>query len=119
MFQPDRLSTKLGLAKCSWETGANKGRPPIPAVCATAPSSRLSSPAELWINGRQVGVRICTPYRFNITHCLKSGENTVEVVVFNTLAPYLHETHPTPFVFAGRDVSGMFGPVRLMRYRPS
>lgn len=38
----------------------------------------------------------------------------VEVLVTNTLAPYLDAVSPTPFVFEGQKVSGLLGPVRLL-----
>jgi hypothetical protein len=69
---------------------------------------------ELLVNGQLVGARIWAPYRFNVTSYLRKGENSIEILVLNTLGPYLKATSPTPFVFKGQEVSGMFGPVRLL-----
>jgi hypothetical protein len=46
---------------------------------------------------------------------VQPGENTVEVLVCNTLAPYLRATSPTHYVFAGQEVSGLLGPVRVVQ----
>jgi hypothetical protein len=70
--------------------------------------------AEVWINGQPVGTRIWTPYRFDITAAVWAGKNWVEVLVLNTLAPYLRSTSPTNYVFGGQEVSGLMGPVRVL-----
>ena len=36
-----------------------------------------------------------------------------EILVCNTLAPYLEASTPTPYVFAGQTRSGLFGPVQI------
>jgi hypothetical protein len=41
---------------------------------------------ELWVNGKKIGVRIWRPYIFDITDKIKSGRNTIKVLVTNTLA---------------------------------
>jgi hypothetical protein len=69
---------------------------------------------EILVNGELVGERIWAPYCFDITAHLKEGSNTIEVLVLNTLGPYLKSTSPTPFVFAGQEVSGILGPVRIL-----
>ncbi len=40
--------------------------------------------AELILNGIPCGIRITTPYMFEITKCLKNGKNQAEVIVSNT-----------------------------------
>jgi hypothetical protein len=69
--------------------------------------------AELSVNGLPAGVRILSPYRFEITELLKSGENRIEITVFNTLAPYFNALSPTPFILDGQCVSGILGPIRV------
>jgi hypothetical protein len=69
--------------------------------------------AEVIVNGRSVGIRVCAPYTFEVTQALGSGANEIEVLVFGTLAPYLDAASPTHFVFSGQRVSGLMGPVRL------
>ncbi len=75
---------------------------------------RVRGTAEVWVNGRVVGARIWSPYRFEISGAVQPGENQVEVLVFNTLAPYLQATSPTHYIFPGQTDSGLFGPVWLV-----
>ena len=46
---------------------------------------RVGQIAELTLNGTDLGIRICPPYRFDITDALQNGENTAVVTVSNTL----------------------------------
>ena len=46
---------------------------------------------------------------------LQSGENLIEVLVLNTLGPYLWGHRDTHFVHSGQEKSGMFGPIALVR----
>ncbi|GLQ56772.1 glycosylhydrolase-like jelly roll fold domain-containing protein [Devosia nitrariae] len=73
----------------------------------------LRGTAEVEVNGQAAGVRVWSPYRFDIAGKLRPGENRLTVTVFNTLAPYLKGASPTRSIFGGQDVSGLFGPVRL------
>ncbi len=75
---------------------------------------RVRGTAEVRVNDVYVGSRVWSPYRFEITPALQAGENTVEIRVFNTLAPYLAAVSPTHYIFPGQTVSGLFGPVRLL-----
>ncbi|MCO6003827.1 hypothetical protein NE236_02435 [Actinoallomurus purpureus] len=72
---------------------------------------RVRGTAEVTLNGRAGGVRVCSPYVFDVTESLRDGENTIEIDVFGTLAPYVDAAGPTHFVFPGQRRSGMFGPV--------
>ncbi|MEO3799842.1 hypothetical protein [Nonomuraea sp. B1E8] len=72
---------------------------------------RVRGTAEVTVNGRPCGIRVCSPYVFDVE--LDDGDNVVEVLVLGTLAPYFDEVSPTHFVFAGQRVTGLFGPVRL------
>jgi len=69
--------------------------------------------AEVHVNGELVGVRIWSPYVFDLTDHLRPGENELLVTVYNTLGPYMEAVSPTSFVFPGQKVSGLFGPVTL------
>ena len=42
--------------------------------------------AELFINGNSCGMRICPPYRYDISKMVKDGENTLKLNVYTTLA---------------------------------
>jgi hypothetical protein len=74
---------------------------------------KVRGTAEVYINGKSAGVRIWSPYRYDITGCLKEGINSVEIEVYNTLAPYIKAVSPSARVLNGQTVSGIFGPVRL------
>ncbi|MFB4276731.1 hypothetical protein ACBJ59_15670 [Nonomuraea sp. MTCD27] len=76
---------------------------------------RVRGTAEVTVNGRACGVRVCSPYTFEVE--LAEGVNTVEILVLGTLAPYFDEVSPTHFVFPGQRTTGLFGPVRLRTRR--
>lgn len=75
---------------------------------------RVRGTAEVWINGQPMGSCIWSPYRVDISGAVQVGENTVEVLVLNTLGPYLRAVSPTHFVLPGQEISGLFGPVRVL-----
>ncbi|HEX2032871.1 MAG TPA: hypothetical protein VHS99_01680, partial [Chloroflexota bacterium] len=79
---------------------------------------RVRGTAEVLLNGRAVGTRVWSPYRFELTEFLRPGTNTIEVRIFNTLAPYLAAVSPTHYVFPGQTVSGLLGPVHLLTAPP-
>lgn len=59
--------------------------------------SDVSSSVKLSVNGKYVGVRVTPEWEFDITDYVDSGENKVELVVYNTAANH-YETIPTPYV---------------------
>ena len=69
--------------------------------------------AEVHVDGRPAGVRIWSPYRFDLTGLVRDGTNSITVTVRNTLGPRLDDTSPTLGVYAGQRVSGLLGPVTL------
>ncbi|MYZ40088.1 hypothetical protein GT002_34555 [Streptomyces sp. SID4917] len=75
---------------------------------------RVRGTAEVRIGGVAAGVRVCSPYVFEVTGLVTAGENTIEITVFGTLAPHLDAASPTHFVFPGQRVTGLMGPVRLL-----
>lgn len=75
---------------------------------------RVRGTAEVCVNGRPAGVRIWSPYYFDITDLVRPGTNTVEILVCNTLAPYLRAVGPTPYVLPGQECSGILGPVQIV-----
>lgn len=68
------------------------------------------SSVELAVNGRQVGVRICPDWEFDITDYVIEGKNEIELMVYNTVANH-YETIPSPF--SGKAPSGLLGAVNL------
>ena len=75
---------------------------------------RVRGTAEVSVNGASAGVRVWSPYRFDITEAVRPGRNDVEILVCNTLGPYLRAVSPTPYVLPGQERSGVYGPVRLL-----
>ncbi|MBN2296211.1 MAG: hypothetical protein JXM70_27525 [Pirellulales bacterium] len=69
--------------------------------------------AEVHVNGRKVGVCVAPPWHLDVTGYLTKGENTIEVLVYNTLANH-YQTIPTPDRYRGKPISGLLGPVRLL-----
>lgn len=86
------------------------------ATRAVLDLGRVRGTAEVHVAGRPAGVRICSPYRFEVE--LSAGEQQIEVLVLGTLGPYLDAVSPTHFVFAGQRVTGLFGPVVLHSAHP-
>ncbi len=78
---------------------------------------KVRGTADVEVNGVSVGVRLWHPYEFEVGPRLKAGENIVRIRVANTLGPHFQAESPTSSVFAGQDVSGLFGPVRLVPYQ--
>ena len=66
--------------------------------------------ARLFVNGKDMGQRICRPYRWDITEAVKAGENDVEVFVCNTLAQRMQDFFST---YMTLPASGITGKVRL------
>ena len=70
----------------------------------------LVSSAELFVNGKSAGIRLAPPWKFDITAFAKSGENKIEIMIYNTLANN-YTTIPTRY--RGSIKSGLIGPVSL------
>lgn len=71
----------------------------------------VAASAEVRVNGKPAGVRVSPPWTVDISGIVRSGENKVEVLVYNTLANH-YSTVPT--MYRGSPVSGLMGPVRLV-----
>ncbi len=68
------------------------------------------SSAELLINGKSAGVRVSPPWTFDVTPFARSGENKVEVLIYNTIA---NNYTTVPTMYLGSIKSGLIGPVNL------
>lgn len=73
---------------------------------------RVGQNASLTLNGKDLGMRISPPYRFDITHAMKVGENQAEVIVSNTLAHQMRLELYSQFIPLGP--SGLLGDMRLI-----
>jgi hypothetical protein len=71
----------------------------------------VTATAEVHLNGHKVGVRAAPPWQLDITGHLKGGENTLDILVYNTLANH-YQTIPSRY--RGVPLSGLMGPVRLL-----
>jgi len=76
---------------------------------------KVRGTAEVWLNDEKVGVRVWSPFRFNLTGKLRVGENRLRIIVYSSLGPHYSEAIPTPYLFAEQKQAGLFGPVRLLR----
>ena len=47
--------------------------------------------ARLSVNGKDMGQRICAPYRWDITEAVQQGENEIEVLAANTLVQRMQD----------------------------
>ena len=64
----------------------------------------------LWLNGRLVGMRLCPPYRFDVSRfLLKDASNEVRLRVWNTALPFFEPQ-------AERPSAGLLGPARFVAY---
>ena len=62
--------------------------------------------AEVFVNGKRCGYSAWSPWRVEITKALRRGENSLEVVVTNSLYNLIYGS-PRP--------SGLLGPVLIAR----
>jgi len=64
----------------------------------------------LWLNGRLVGMKLCPPYRFDVSRfLLKNASNEVRLRVWNTAQPFFEPRGERPS-------AGLLGPARLVAY---
>ncbi|WP_339308087.1 glycosyl hydrolase [Paenibacillus sp. FSL R5-0519] len=73
----------------------------------------VSATAAVKVNGKHVRTLLQPPWEADITAYLNSGDNEIEVCVYNTLANH-YKTIPTQY--RGELVSGLLGPVQLVIY---
>ena len=69
---------------------------------------RVVASAEVVINGKPAGIKVSSPWKYDITGKLETGQNRIEVLVYNTLGNHYLTT---PSMYVGRTNSGMIGPV--------
>ncbi|MCR5694179.1 MAG: glycosyl transferase family 2 [Clostridia bacterium] len=69
--------------------------------------------AHLWLNGKDLGVRICNPYRFDLSSALKEGTNELVIEVSNTLANAVRDRFTQ---FLAIPASGLVGSIIWMTH---
>jgi hypothetical protein len=72
----------------------------------------VGATAQVLLNGERIGTLLSAPWRIELTGRLRPGRNRLEIRVSNTLANH-YRTIPTRY--HGGLVSGLLGPVRLLR----
>jgi hypothetical protein len=71
---------------------------------------KVVASAEVFVNGKPIGAKVSSPWTFDLSGKLKTGENRIEILVYNTLGNhYLN----TPSQYIGRTNSGLIGPVKI------
>ena len=68
--------------------------------------------AEVFVNQKSAGVRLCKPYTFDITEFLKEGDNEIAIEITNTLGTAVRDTLSHYLVI---EPFGVQGPVTLKR----
>lgn len=71
--------------------------------------------AEVFVNDKSAGIKVASPFKYNISSLIKKGENNIEVRVANTLAP--HFSFPRTTYNLGPVKSGLIGPVFIQLKR--
>lgn len=69
---------------------------------------------EVWLNDQLLGVRVWSPYQFDMTDALRPGDNCLRIVVASTLAPYLAGHSPTHYAPAHQEITGILGDVYVL-----
>ena len=70
--------------------------------------SEVGSSAEVWLNGKNLGIRYSYPYVFDVKDAARDGENELIIEVSNTLANTVKD-YFSKFLTIPR--SGLFGPI--------
>jgi hypothetical protein len=71
---------------------------------------KVVASAEVFVNGKPVGAKLSSPWTFDLSGKLKTGENRLEILVYNTLGNHYLTTQSQ---YIGRTNSGLIGPVKL------
>jgi hypothetical protein len=76
---------------------------------------RVSSVAEVYVNGRNAGTLVWSPFKLDITEFTKPGENHLKIRLTNTEAN-ARAVGPSHRILANIDVCGLEGPVEIVPY---
>ena len=71
---------------------------------------KVVASAEVFVNGKSVGSKATSPWKFDLRGKLIAGENRIEILVYNTLGNHYLTT---PSQYVGRVDSGLIGPVKI------
>jgi len=87
--------------------------PEDPGASLVLDLGEVRGTAEVLVDGRCAGVRVASPYAFDLSGLVGPEGARLEVLVLNTLAPHLDAVSPTTYVMPGQKRSGLFGPIAL------
>jgi hypothetical protein len=76
---------------------------------------RVSSVADVFVNGEHAGTLVWRPYQLDISRLIKPGENEIKILVTNTEANQ-RAVGTWHHILAAIDICGMEGPVQLIPY---
>ena len=76
---------------------------------------RVSSVADVFVNGKHAGTLVWRPYRLDISKLIKPGENEIKILVTNTEANQ-RAVGTRHSILAAIDICGMEGPVQVIPY---
>jgi hypothetical protein len=76
---------------------------------------RVSSVAQVFINGASAGTLVWSPYRVDITKLVKPGVNEIKVLVTNTEANQ-RAVGTSRHILSAIDLNGLEGPVQIIPY---
>ncbi|MBQ4590457.1 MAG: glycosyl transferase family 2 [Clostridia bacterium] len=68
--------------------------------------------SHLWLNGEDLGVRVCPPYRYDLSKALRDGSNELVIEVSNTLANAVRDNFS---FYMAIPASGIIGTVEWMK----
>jgi len=71
---------------------------------------KVVASAEVFVNGKPIGTKASSPWTFDLSGRLTSGDNKIEILVYNTLGNHYLST---PSQYIGRTNSGLIGPVKI------
>lgn len=67
---------------------------------------QVVSTAEVWVNKQKAGLKLTSPWRFDITEYIKEGDNQIEILLYNTAANYYLSV---PTMYRGSTKAGLLG----------
>ncbi len=74
---------------------------------------KVVAAAEVMVNGNSAGILLTPPWKIDISNHVKTGLNTIEILVANTIANEF-STAPSPYVNSQQTESGLFEPIELV-----
>lgn len=74
----------------------------------------VNATCQVSVNGKDVDVLMHSPYKVDVSHYLRNGDNRIEILVYSTLSNH-YQTIPS--AYRGVPISGLLGPVKLIGYK--